>query len=77
MAVAWVKEYKLVGGDMVWYKERWERDMVLENKGKLEWDFEFHLCKTTMARRHDLTLEDKAKKKNVDLQHDMPSTTEH
>ena len=22
MGVAWAKEYKLVGGDMVWYKER-------------------------------------------------------
>ena len=28
------------------------------------WDFEFHLCKTTTVRRPDLTLEDKAKKKN-------------
>ena len=37
--------------------------MVLENKrGKLVWDFEFHLCKTTTARRPDLTLEYKAKK---------------
>ena len=27
------------------------------------WDFEFHLRKTAMARRPDLTLEDKAKKK--------------
>ena len=24
MEVAWVKEYKLVGGDLVWYKKRWE-----------------------------------------------------
>ena len=23
MTVAWAKEYKLVGGDMVWYKKRW------------------------------------------------------
>ena len=38
--------------------------MVLENeRGKLEWDFEFHLCKTTMARRPALTLEGKATKK--------------
>ena len=38
--------------------------MVLENeRRKLLWDFEFHLCKTTTARRPDLTLEDKAKKK--------------
>ena len=36
----------------------------MENeRGKLLWDFEFHLCKTTTARRTDLTLEDKAKKK--------------
>ena len=59
-----MKEYKLVGGDMVWYKERWELGTVLENKkGKLVWDFELNLCKTTTARRPDLTLEDKAKKK--------------
>ena len=24
MAVAWAKEYELVGGDMVWFKEWWE-----------------------------------------------------
>ena len=36
----------------------------MENeRGKLVWDLEFHLCKTTTARRTDLTLEDKAKKK--------------
>ena len=64
MAVAWAKEYELVSGNMVWYKERWERGTVLENKGgKLLWDFEFHLRKTTTTRRPDLTLEDKAKKK--------------
>ena len=32
MAVAWAKEYKLVGGDMVWNKERWERGVVLKKK---------------------------------------------
>ena len=38
--------------------------MVLENeRGKLVWDFEFHLRKTTTVRRPDLILEDKAKKK--------------
>ena len=64
MAVTWAKEYELVRGHMVWYKERWERGTVLENKrGKLVWDFEFHLCKTTTARRPELTLEEKAKKK--------------
>ena len=64
MAVAWAKECELVGGDMVWYKERWERGTILENKrGKLVWDFEFHQRKTTAVRRLDLTLEYKEKKK--------------
>ena len=56
MAVAWAKEYGLVSGDMVWYKERWEQ-------GKVLWDFEFYLRKTTTARRPDSTLEVKSKKK--------------
>ena len=64
MAVSWAKEYKLVGDEMVRYKERWEREAVFENdKGKLVWDFEFNLRKTTTARRSDLILEDKEKKK--------------
>ena len=64
MAVAWAKEYEQVGGDMVWYKEWWERGTALENeRGKLVWDFDFHLRKTTTARRPDLTLENKPKKK--------------
>ncbi len=54
MAVAWAKEYELVGEDVIWYKEWWERGTVIENnKGKLVWDFEFHLRKTTTARRPD------------------------
>ena len=45
------------------YKERWKRGTVLENgKAKLIWDFEFHLRKTTTARRPDLILEDKKEK---------------
>ena len=60
LAIAWAKEHDLVGQDVVWYKERWERGTVLENgKAKLIWDFEFHLRKTTTARRPDLILEDK------------------
>ena len=36
----------------------------MENeRGKLVWDLEFHLCKTTTARRPDLTLEHKTNKK--------------
>ena len=30
LAVAWAKEYELIGEDTVWYKERWERGTVLE-----------------------------------------------
>ena len=64
MAVASPKEYKLFGGDMVWYKARWERETVLKNeRGKLVWDFRFHLRKTTTAKNPDLTLKDKAKKR--------------
>ena len=38
--------------------------MVLENEGgKRVWNFEFHLHKNTTARKPNLTLEDKAKKK--------------
>ena len=37
--------------------------MLVNKRGKLVWDFEFHLRKTTKSRRPDLTLEDKAKKK--------------
>ena len=49
---------------MVWYKERWERGAVFENdKGNIVCDFEFNLPKTTTARRPDLILEDKEKKK--------------
>ena len=63
MAVAWAKEYELVSKDTIWYSARWERGTVMENdKGKLVWDFEFHLRKTTTARRPDLILEDKEKK---------------
>ena len=63
MAVAWAKECELVGDDLIWYKERWERGTVMEkDRGKLVWDFEFHLRKTT-ARRPDLILEAKEKKR--------------
>ena len=64
LAVAWEKEYELVGEDTVWYKERWERGTVLENgKAKLVWDFKFNLRKTNTSRRPDLILEDKESKK--------------
>ena len=64
MAVSWAKEYEVIGNEVMWYKERWERGAVLENeRGKLVWDFEFNLRKTTTARRPDPILEDKEKKK--------------
>ena len=64
MAVNWAKEYELIDNEVIWYKERWERGVVLENKrGKLFWDFEFNFRKTTTARRPDLILEVKEKKK--------------
>ena len=31
LAVTWAKKYELIGVDTIWYKERWERGMVLEN----------------------------------------------
>ena len=44
LATALAKEHDLVGQDVVWYKDRWERGTALENgKAKLIWDFEFHL----------------------------------
>ena len=51
MAIAWTKEYRLVGKEIKWYKENWARGQVLENSSaKLVWDFEFNLRKTTTAR---------------------------
>ena len=50
LAVTWAKEHKLIGADTVWYKEQWERGMVLKNdKAKLVWDFQFNLQKTETA----------------------------
>ena len=63
LTVAWAKQQELVGQEAIWY-ERWDKGTVLENdKDKLVWDFEFHLRKTTTARRPDLILELKADKK--------------
>ena len=31
LAVTWVKKHKLFGADTVWYKKRWEHEMVWEN----------------------------------------------
>ena len=64
LAVAWAKEHKLIGEGVIWYDEKWDRGTVLENEeAKLVWDFEFKLRKTTTARRPDLILELKSRKK--------------
>ena len=64
MAVAWAKEYGLVGKETKWYMENWVREQVLENsRAKLVLDFEFNLSKTTTSRRPDLVLEDKERNK--------------
>ena len=64
VAVTWAKDNDLVGTDMVWYKEGWDRGTVLEkNKARLVWDFKFNLRKTATARRPDLIVENKEKQK--------------
>ena len=46
------------------YQQQWDRGMVLERvKAKLVWDFEFHLRKTTTARRPYLIMELRIDKK--------------
>ena len=64
IAVAWAKKYELIDENAVWYKEKWEKGKVLENdKGKLVWDFEYKMRQSSSARRPDLTLEDKERKR--------------
>ena len=66
LAVAWAKKHGLIGQDVVWYEQRWDRGTVFENeRAKLVWDFEFHLRKTTTSRRPDLILETKEDRKIV------------
>ena len=63
LAVTWSKEQNLIGADTVWYKEPWERGIVLENdKAKLIWNFQFNLRKTETIRRPYLILETKYEK---------------
>ena len=59
-ATEWAKNLELLGKNVKWYEQSWERGKVLENeKAKLLWDFEFRTRKKTRARRPDLILEDK------------------
>ena len=63
LVVAWAKKHQLVEDDTIWYEQRWTRGTILENdKAKVIWDFEFHLRKSTTARRPDVVLEDKEEK---------------
>ena len=63
LAVTWTKEHNLIGADTMWYQERWERGMVLENnKAKLVLNFQLSLQKTEIARRPNLILETKCEK---------------
>ena len=44
--------------EAICYQQKWDKGTVLENdKAKLVWDFEFHLRKTTTARRPGLILD--------------------
>ena len=64
LVVAWGKEHELLGRDVIWYKQRWDRGTIFENdRAKLVWDFEFHLRKRTTSRRPDLILELKLERK--------------
>ena len=63
LLVEWAKQEKLIDQQTVWYKEKWEKGIVLENdKAKLIWDFEYRVRKTNKARRPDLVLEKKEEK---------------
>ena len=57
---------RLLGKNTKWYKERWNKQTVMENdECKLCWGFEYHLSKTTTTRRPDVTIEYKNKNKII------------
>ena len=57
MAIAWAKEYGLVGNETKWYEENWARGQDLEvSSAKIVWDSEFNLRKSTTFRRPDRTI---------------------
>ena len=52
LVVVWAKEHELLGKDVIWYEQRWDRGTIFENdRAKLVWDSEFHLRKTITSRR--------------------------
>ena len=58
LCVAWGIQLGLLKENTKWYKESWNKGKVIQNEDcKLSWDFEYHLCKTTTARRPDVTIE--------------------
>ena len=58
LAVEWGKQEGLITKEAVWYKEKWKRGMVLENKcRRLRWDYEFKTRTYTAHNRPDLVLE--------------------
>ena len=64
LAMGWAKQQELMDQEAIWYQQKWDRGMVLENnKAKLVQGFEFHLRKITTARRSDLILDLKIDKK--------------
>ena len=63
LAVKWATENGLLPKDTKWDTKKWERGKVIEKDGKkLFWDWEHPMRTDCIARRPDLTLEDKSKK---------------
>ena len=51
LTVISMTKHKLIGVGMMWYKERWEQGMVMENdKAKHVLDSQFNLQKAETAR---------------------------
>ena len=64
LAVAWCKQQGILNDDVLWYKVNCGKSHVVEgDESTMLWDFEYKLRVTERARRPDLTLEDRAKKK--------------
>ena len=63
LIVEWAKQDSLLPSDSVWYKQKWSKGTVLEKNGKICWDFEFTMRKTTSARRPDVMIENDEEKK--------------
>ena len=63
LAVKWATENGLLPKDTNWYTTKWERGKVIgKDEKKLFWDWEYPIRTDGIARRPDLTLEDKSKK---------------